>query len=66
MHFFLGNIYSTGLKFIQVICESFDYDLTHEFFIHDFNKYNFYDDKFLTVIEHTDFLFMISINIFFI
>ena len=26
------------LKFLQVIYESFDSDLTHEFFIHDFNE----------------------------
>ena len=75
MHFFLGNIYSRGLKFLQVIYENFDCDLKHGFFllmisinilfmmaqivhchltygffIHDFNKYLFYDDKYLTVI----------------
>ena len=39
--------YSRGLKLLQVIYENFDYDLTHGFFIHVFNKYLFYDDKFL-------------------
>ena len=43
MHFFLGNIYSRGLKCLQVIYENFDCDLTHGFFIQDFNKYLFYD-----------------------
>ena len=72
VHFSLGNIYSRGVKFLQVIYEIFDCDLTHGFLnsisiniflwqifdcdlthgfsIHDFNKYLFYDDKFLTVI----------------
>ena len=27
-----------GLKFLQAIYGSFDYDLTQGFFIHDFNK----------------------------
>ena len=44
MCFFLGNIYSRGLKFLQVIYENFDCDLTHGFLIRDFNKYLFYDD----------------------
>ena len=44
MKIFLGNIYSRGLKFLQVIDENFDCDLTHGFFIHGFNKYLFYDD----------------------
>ena len=41
MHFFLGNIYSRGLKFLQVIYENFECDLIHGFFIQDFNKYLF-------------------------
>ena len=32
VHFFLGNIYSRGLKFLQVFHENFDCDLTHGFF----------------------------------
>ena len=32
VHFFLGNIYSRGLKFLQVVHENFDGDLTHGFF----------------------------------
>ena len=43
-HFFLGNIYSRGLKFFWVIYENFDCDLTHGFFIKDFNKYLSHDD----------------------
>ena len=41
---------SRGLKFLQVIYENFDCDLTHEIFIHDFNKYDlcFHDDKNIT------------------
>ena len=31
-------IYSREVKFLQVIYESFDCDLTHDFFIHDFNQ----------------------------
>ena len=53
MHFFLGNIYSRGLKFLQVIYENFDCDLTYVFFIHDFNKYLFYDDKNFCVLNHS-------------
>ena len=32
------NIYSRGLKILQVIYESFDCDLTQEFFIRGFNR----------------------------
>ena len=32
VHFFSGSIYSRGLKFLQVIYESFDCDLTQGFF----------------------------------
>ena len=38
VHFFSGTMYSRGLKFLQVIYESFDCDFTKGFFIHDFNK----------------------------
>ena len=39
VHFFLGNIYSRGLKFLQVICESLDCNLTQQgFLIHVLNK----------------------------
>ena len=31
VHFFLGNNYSRGLKFLQVIYENFNCDLTHGF-----------------------------------
>ena len=41
VHFFSEIIYSRELKFLQVIYESFDCDLTHEFFIQDFIKYLF-------------------------
>ena len=44
MRFFLGNIYNRGLKFLQVIFENFNCDLTHGFFVQDFNKYLFYVD----------------------
>ena len=44
VHLFLGNIYGRGLKFLQVVHKNFDCDLRHGFFIHDFNKYLFYDD----------------------
>ena len=44
MHFFLPNIFSRGLKFLQVFYENFDCDLTQGFFIRDLNKYIFYDD----------------------
>ena len=45
VHFFSVTIYSRGPKFLQVIYESFDCDLTHGFFIHDFKKCPFYGDK---------------------
>ena len=32
VHFFSGIIYSTGLKFLRVIYESFDCDLTEIFY----------------------------------
>ena len=41
VHFFLGDIHSRGLKFLQVVHENFDCDLTHGFFIQDFNKFFF-------------------------
>ena len=44
VHFFSGTVYSRGLKFLQVIYESFDCDLTCGYFIQDFNKSLFYDD----------------------
>ena len=34
-----------GLKFLQVIYENFDCDLTHGIFIHDFNKYLCHREK---------------------
>ena len=36
VHFFSGTVYSRGLKFLQVIYESVDRDLTQGFFIHDY------------------------------
>ena len=32
VHFFLVNIYGRGLKFLQVVHENFDCDLTYGFF----------------------------------
>ena len=48
MHIFSATIYSRGLKFLQVIYESFDCDLTHDFFLFmiSINKYYiFYDES---------------------
>ena len=39
MHFLSGTIYSRGLKFLQVIYESFDCNLIQGFFINHFSKY---------------------------
>ena len=64
MHFFLGNIHSRVLKCLQFIYESFDYDLTHGFFIQDFNKNLLYDDIFDCDLTHGFLLLVISIKIF--
>ena len=37
VHFFSVTVYNRGLKFLHVVYESFDCDLTQGFF-HDFNK----------------------------
>ena len=38
VHFFSATIYSMRLKFLQVIYENMDCDLTQGYFIHNFNK----------------------------
>ena len=40
MHFFSATFYSRGLKFLQFIYESFDWDLTRGFLVHNFNKFS--------------------------
>ena len=53
---FSQELFTVEEKFSQVIYEIFDFDLTHGFFIHDFNKYLFYDDKFFTALKHGFFI----------
>ena len=65
MNFFLENIYSRGLKFLQVIYENFDCDLTHGFLSRISINIFFMMKIFLLWFNTRVFLFMISINIYF-